>query len=241
MTEGLLASRLGLPGVPAIAETVQLERDLRLVELTGARYHADIVTVESSLAPLRRAKEAGLEVTASASAAHIALNELDVGDYRTFCKLRPPLRAESDRAAIEAAIAEGLIDTIVSSHRPQDEESKRLPFELAAPGGVGLETLLAVTLRMYHEGLVGLPRLFEMLSLTPSRLLGQDTGRLTAGAPADLVIFDPDLPWVVDRHELRSKSRNSPFDGATLQGRVERTVVSGETVFDRTGELEDSA
>ena len=231
-TEGVLASRMGLSGVPAVAETMQLERDLRIVELTNARYHMDQISTKAALEPLRRAKEAGLRVSAGVAAAHLALNELDIADYRTFYKVRPPLRGEDDRAAIEEAAAEGLIDVIVSSHRPQDEESKRLPFEMAEPGAVGLETLLPVALRLWHEGRASLPRLFEMLSLTPSTLLGLETGCLKRGAPADLVLFDPHKPWLVDRYALRSKSRNSPFDGATLQGVVLRTIVGGETVHE---------
>ena len=232
-TEGVFASRMGLSGVPAAAEAMQLERDLRIVELTRARYHMDQITTQAAIEPLQRAKDAGLQVTAGVSAAHLALNELDIADYRTFFKLRPPLRAESDRAAVERAAAEGLIDVIVSSHRPQDEESKRLPYELAEAGAIGLETMLPVALRLWHENYATLPRLFEMLSLTPSRLLGLETGRLARGAPADLVLFDPHKPWLVDRYALRSKSRNSPFDGATLQGVVLRTVVGGETVHER--------
>ena len=232
-TEGLFASRLGLAGIPALAEAIQLERDLRIVELTGARYHLDQLTTEAAIEPLRRARQAGLPVTAGVSATHLALNEFDIADYRTFCKIRPPLRAESDRAAVEQAVAGGLVDVIVSSHRPQDEESKRLPYELAEPGAVGLETLLPVALRLWHEGRVSLPRLFELLSLNPSRLLGLAGGRLTPGSPADLVLFDPDRPWIVDRHQLRSKSRNSPFDTATLQGVVLRSLVGGRVVFER--------
>ena len=235
-TEGLFASRAGLPGIPAAAECIQLERDLRLAGLAGTRFHAAQITTAEALEPLRRAREAGQPVTAGVAATHIALNELDIADYRTFCKLVPPLRAEPDRAAVETALAEGLIDVLVSGHQPQDEESKRQPYELALPGAVGLETLLSTALRLFQEGRIGLPRLFEMLSLTPSRLLGLDTGRLTAGAPADLVLFDPDAPWILDRQTLRSKCKNSPFDGAMLQGRVLRTIVAGETVHNAADE-----
>ncbi len=231
-TEGTFASRMGLAGVPAAAEVMQLERDLRIVELTRARYHMDQITTRAALERLIRAKDEGHRVTAGVSAAHLALNELDIADYRTFYKLRPPLRAEEDRAAVEAAAADGSVDVIVSSHRPQDEESKRLPYELAEPGAVGLETLLPVSLRLWHNGQASLPRLFEMLALNPSRLLGLETGRLSKGAPADLVLFDPNKPWILDRFRLRSKSRNSPFDGATLQGSVVRTAVGGKTVFE---------
>ncbi len=232
-TEGEFASRLGLPGVPAAAEAIQLQRDLELAALAGARYHADQVSTEAAVEVLRRARERGQEVTAGVSAAHLALNELDIADYRTFCKLRPPLRGESDRQAVEAAVAEGLLDVIVSSHRPQDEESKRQPYEQADPGAVGLETLLPVALRLVHGGMLAMPRLFEMLALAPARLLGLDCGRLQAGAPADMVLFDPGAPWTVDRARLRSKCRNTPFDGMSMQGQVLKTIVSGKEVYCR--------
>lgn len=230
-TEGEFASRLGLPGIPAAAEAIQLQRDLELAALAGARYHADQISTAAAVDVLRRARERGQTVTASVSAVHLALNELDIADYRTFCKLRPPLRGESDRQAVEAAIAEGLLDVMVSSHRPQDEESKRQPYEQADPGAVGLETLLSVALRLVHGGLVDMPKLFEMLSLAPARLLGLDCGRLQTGAPADLVLFDPDAPWTVDRTRLRSKCRNTPFDGMSMQGQVLSTIVAGKEVY----------
>ncbi len=235
-TESLFSSRLGIPAIPTLAETMQLERDLRLVELTGTQYHADQISTAQALEPLRRAKDAGLPVTAGVSAAHLALNELDIADYRTFCKIVPPLRSETDRAAVEDAIAEGLIDVIVSSHRPQDEESKRQPYELAEPGAVGLETLLPVSLRLFHEDRISLPKIFDMISLTPSKLLGLETGRLDANSPADLVLFNPNALWVLDRYDLHSKSKNSPFDEMTLHGRALRTIVGGETVYDRNSD-----
>jgi dihydroorotase len=235
-TESEFSGRLGLPGVPAMAERIGLERDLALVELTGARYHADALTTAGSLAVLARARDAGLAVSAGTTIHHLALNEIDIGEYRTFFKLDPPLRAEEDRAAVAQALADGLIDVIASGHRPRDEESKRLPFEIADTGAVGLETLLPAALTLYHAGLMSLPALWRALSLAPSRLLGLDTGRLAAGAPADLALFDPDAPFVLDRFALRSKSRNTPFDRRRMTGRTLRTIVRGKTVFDRATE-----
>jgi len=235
-TESEFAGRLGLPSAPAVAERIMLERDLALAELTGARYHADCVTTAAGVAALRRAKEAGATVSAGVSIHHLALNELDVGDFRTFFKLDPPLRAEADRAAVAEAVAEGLIDVIASAHRPQDEESKRQPFEAAATGAVGLETILPAALTLHHAGLVDLPTLFARLSLAPARLLGLDCGRLSRGAPADLVLFDPDAPYVLDRFALRSKSKNTPFDRRRMTGRALMTLVGGRVVFDRAAE-----
>jgi dihydroorotase len=233
-TEGEFAGRLGLPGVPAMAERIMLERDMALVELTRARYHADTLTTDAALTVLRRAKDAGLPVTAGTSVHHVALNEFDVGDYRTFFKLAPPLRREEDRQATAQALADGLIDVLASGHTPWDEESKRVPFEQAAVGAVGLETLLSAALTLVHDGVMPLPRLMACLSLNPARLLGLPGGRLSAGEPADLVLFDPDAPWLLDRFALNSKSKNTPFDRRRMTGRVLGTWVGGRRVFDRT-------
>lgn len=230
-TSGEFASRRGLPGIPAVAERLGLERDLALVESTGARYHADTISTRGSLPALHRAKEAGLRVSAGITHHHLSLNELDIADYRTFFKLSPPLRAEEDRAEMVEALRTGLIDVISSSHMPWDEEAKRLPFEAAATGAVGLETLLPACLTMVHEGHLTLPVLFERISLAPSRLLGLDGGRLAAGAPADLVLFDPEAPFLLDRYALRSKCKNTPFDRRRMQGRVRGTWVRGVRVF----------
>ncbi len=231
-TSGKFASLRGLPGVSPMAERMGLERDLALAEMTGVRYHADQITTARSLPALARARDQGLDVTAGVSIHHLTLNEFDVGDYRTFFKLTPPLRSEDDRLAMVQAVADGLIDVIGSFHTPADEESKRLPFEEAASGAVGLETLLPAALRLYHAGALDLPGLFRALALNPANRLGLPQGRLSVGAPADLVLFDPDAPFVLDRFKLHSKSKNTPFDGARLEGKVLGTWVSGNRVFE---------
>jgi dihydroorotase len=232
MNESEFASRLGLLGVPTAAETVMLERDLRLVSLTGGRYQAASVTCAESLEVLRRAKYAGLDVSAAASINHLTLNENDIGPYRTFLKVAPPLRAESDRKALVEGIASGVIDVIMSDHNPQDVETKRLPFAEAAPGAIGLETMLVAGLRLVHSGELQLMALLRALSTRPAQLLGLPGGTLRAGAPADLIVVDTDVPWVVDPNELKSKCKNTPYDEARMQGRVVRTIVAGRTVYE---------
>ncbi|WP_417600493.1 dihydroorotase [Pararhodobacter oceanensis] len=233
VTTGKFASLRGLPGVSPMAERMGFDRDMALVEMTGVRYHADQITCARSLPALERAKKNGLDVTAGVSIHHLTLNEFDVGDYRTFFKLTPPLRAEDDRIAVIQAVADGLIDVICSMHTPQDEESKRLPFEEAAAGAVGLETLLPASMRLYHSGYLTLPQLWRAMALNPARRLGLPCGRLSAGAPADLVLFDPDAPFVLDRFALRSKSKNTPFDGTRMEGKVLATYVAGQPVYER--------
>ena len=233
MNEGEFASRLGLPGIPREAETVMLERDIRLVRLTGGRYHAAMISCADSAEIVRAAKEKGLPVTCGISINHLSLNENDIGDYRTFLRLSPPLRHEDDRQAMIEALADGTIDVIVSDHNPQDVENKRLPFAEAADGAVGLETLLSAALRLVHEERISLPRLLRALSTRPAEILGLSAGRLTVGAPADLIVFDPDMPYVLDKRDLRSLSKNSPFDEARLQGQVTMTMVAGRVVFQR--------
>jgi len=231
-TSGKFAALRGLPAVSPMAERMGLDRDLALIEMTGARYHADQITTARALPRLERAKAAGLDVTAGVSIHHLTLNELDVADYRTFFKVKPPLRSEDDRQAVIEAVASGLIDVISSMHTPQDEESKRLPFEEAASGAVAMETLLPAALRLWHAGQITLPQLFRALALNPAERLGLPVGRLTKGAPADLVLFDPHKPYVLDRTTLRSKSKNTPFDGARMQGVVLGTWVAGARVFE---------
>lgn len=234
-TSGKFASLRGLPAVSAMAERMGFDRDMGLVEMTGVRYHADQITSARTLPALERAKRNGLQVTAGISIHHLTLNELDVGDYRTFFKFTPPLRCETDRNAMVRAVAEGLIDVICSMHTPQDEESKRLPFEEAASGAVGLETLLPAAIRLYHSEGLSLSQIWRALSYNPAQLLGLDGGRLSVGAPADLVLFDPNAPFVLDRFALRSKSKNTPFDGARMEGRVLATYVAGTCVYDHKG------
>lgn len=229
-TSGKFAALKGIPAVSPLAERMGLDRDISIVEMVSARYHADQITTIRALTRLRRAKEAGHDVTAGVSIHHLTLNELDVGDFRTFFKVKPPLRSENDRLAAVNAVASGLIDVISSMHTPQDEESKRLPFEEAASGAIGLETLLPASMRLYHANHMDLPTLWRALSLTPAKRLGLASGRLTAGAPADLVLFDPDAPFVMDRFKLQSKSKNTPFDEARMEGRVLGTWVAGKKI-----------
>ncbi len=233
VTSGKFASLRGLPGVSPMAERMGLDRDISLLEMTGARYHVDQITTARALPALERAKRNGLNITAGVGIHHLTLNELDVADYRTFFKLKPPLRSEDDRLAVVQAVADGLIDIISSMHTPQDEESKRLPFEEAASGAVALETLLPAALRLYHAELIDLPHLFRALSLNPAHLLRLEAGRLMIGAPADLILFDPDAPFQLDRTQLQSKSKNTPFDGARMQGKVLGTWVNGHRVWDK--------
>jgi len=231
-TSGELASRLGLAGVSAIAERIQLERDLALVEQTGVRFLADQISTEGALEVLARARAKGLEVAASVSINHLCFNEVDIGDYRTFYRLDPPLRTESDRLAMIEAVRDGLIDVITSAHTPAPAEDKRRPFAEAAPGAVGLETLLPAALTLHHEHGLELLELLRPLTIGPAALLGLDSGALEAGAPADLILFDPAAPVVIDADRLRSKSKNSPFDGRRLQGKVLMTVAGGRIVHD---------
>ncbi len=232
MNEGEFAARAGLHGIPKAAETIMLERDIRLVALSRARYHAASITCAESLAVLRRAKEAGFLVTAAASVNHLALNEIDIGAYRTFFKMSPPLRAEEDRVALVAALSEGLLDVVMSDHNPQDVETKRLPFAEAAPGAIGIETMLSAALRLVHGGEMKLGTLLKAMSTRPAELLGLQAGTLKPGAPADVIVADIDVPWVLDPDKLKSKCKNTPFDEARLQGQVMRTIVAGRTVFE---------
>ncbi len=231
-TSGKLASLKGLPAVSPMAERMGLDRDIALIEMTGARYHADQITTARALPSLERARNNGFDITAGTSIHHLTLNDLDVDDYRTFFKVKPPLRSEDDRQAVIAALRDGTIDLISSMHTPQDEESKRLPFEEAASGAVALETLLPAAMRLYHNDDLTMPELFRALALNPAKRLGLDCGRLTKGAPADLVLFDPDAPFILDRSTLHSKSKNTPFDGQRLQGKVIATFVNGRAVFE---------
>jgi len=231
MTEGEIATRLGLPGITPMAEVIMVERDLRLAEITQGPLHLAHISTEAAIDAVRRAKARGITVTCDTAPPYFALNETAVGEYRTFAKLSPPLRGEWDRRAVVEGLKDGTIDAIASDHAPQDQDSKRLPFTSAAPGIIGLETLLPLALELHHNGHISLVELFRRLSLRPAEILGLEAGRLESGAPADLVLFDLDRPWKIDEDNFRSKTKNSPFDGRPVQGRVLTTLVAGRVVF----------
>ncbi|MEM7567770.1 MAG: amidohydrolase family protein, partial [Pseudomonadota bacterium] len=233
MNEGEVSTRLGLPGIPREAETIMAARDVALARLTDGRLHLSGLTCADSLAVLRAARRQGLDVTGAASINHLALNENDIGAYRTFFKMMPPLRAEDDRQALVEGLADGTLDILVSAHDPQDADTKRHPFAEAADGAVGLETLLSVGLRLVEDGSVPLRALLAALTINPARRLGLPQGRLAKGAPADLILVDLGAPYVLDADALRSRSKNTPFDKARLQGRVMRSFVAGQEVFAR--------
>jgi dihydroorotase len=233
MNGGEIATRMGLSGIPEQAEVIMIERDMRLLEMTGGRYHAAHVSTAAGLEVIAKAKAKGLQVTCDTAPPYFALNELAVGDYRTFAKLSPPLRSEANRQAVVQALKDGTIDVIASDHAPQDADSKRQTFNYAEFGAVGLETLLPVTLELVHNGHLSLLQALKLVTSAPADVLGLKAGRLKVGAAADLVLFDPDRAWVVDPDHFRSKSKNTPFDDRPVQGQVMRTVIDGRTVFDR--------
>lgn len=231
MNEGLFASWLGLSGTPREAELIPLERDLRLAALTRSKYHAAQISCAMSAQAVKNSKDSGAKVTAGISINHLCLNENDIGEFRTFFRLSPPLRAEEDRLAMIDALREGTLDIIVSAHDPQDVDTKRLPFADAAAGAIGLETLLGAALRLYHNDSISLLRLVEVLSTAPARIFGLDAGSLKAGSIADIAVVDLDMPWVVKQEELRSRSKNTCFEGARLQGKAVMTIVGGRIVY----------
>ena len=231
MNSGEAASKLGLAGISPMAEVILLERDLRLVEMTGARYHAAQISCAQSVEVMRAAKARGLPVSCGVSINHLVLNENDIGAYRTFFKLSPPLRDENHRRALVAGVADGTIDVIVSSHDPQSDDTKRLPFAEAAFGAIGLETMLSAALSLYHNDNMPLERLVQAMSQVPAKLLGLEVGRLEPGAPADFTLVDLNLSWKIDAASLCSRSKNSPFERRTLEGRAVETVVAGGTVY----------
>ena len=233
MNAGEMATRMGLVGIPREAEVIMVERDLRLAELTGGRLHFAHLSTGIAIDAVRQAKARGINVTCDTAPPYFALNETAVGDYRTFAKLSPPLRHEEDRLAVIQGLLDGTIDAIASDHAPEDEDAKRLPFAQAAFGGIGLETLLSVSLELYHNGYLPLLQVLRLLTCKPSDLLGLSAGRLKRGAPADLTLFDPDSAWRVREQDLLSKSKNTPFDYRPLQGRVLMSVVDGRRVFSR--------
>ncbi len=229
-TDGEFAARLGLPAAPALAERIMLERDLALAELTGARLLVDQITTADACARLAAARDRGVRVAASASINALSFNELDIGDYRTFYRLDPPLRAEANRAALLEAVASGLVEIVTSAHTPQPAEEKRLPFAEASPGAVGLETLLPALISLHLDGQAPLLPLLKAVTSAPADLLGLPCGRLAKGAPADLILVDLEAPRLIDAERLLSKSKNSPFDGRRLQGAVRMTMVDGRVV-----------
>lgn len=232
MNEGETATRMGLTGIPREAELLIIERDLRLAEMTGGRLHIAHVSLSESLDLIRKAKDKGVSVTCDTAPPYFALNETAVGDYRTFSKLSPPLRTEADREAIIQGLKDGAIDAIASDHTPKSEDVKRLPFADAAYGGVGMETLLPITLELVHNGHLDLLEALGLITYYPADLLGLPAGRLKAGAAADFIVFDAERGWKVTEHELSSKAKNTPFDGRPVQGRVLKTVIDGRMVFD---------
>jgi dihydroorotase len=238
MNAGELATRLGLSGVPREAEAIALDRDIRLARMTGARYCAAPISTTLSLEVIAKAKAEGLNVSCGVTINHLTLNENDIGSYRTFLKLKPPLRKEEERLALVEAVASGLIDVLFSDHNPQDVETKRLPFGEADFGAVGLETLLSAGLRLVHAGLIPLPNLLRAMTTRPADILRLEQGRLKRGAPADLIRFDPDEPYVLDKANLKSRSKNTPFDEARLQGVVKTTMVAGQIVHGAAATVE---
>lgn len=231
MNEGEISTRLGLIGIPAIAEVMLVERDLRLVEATGTRYHVAHISTAAAIDAVRSAKSRGVTVSCETTPHHLALNELEVEGYRTFAKISPPLRTESDRRAVVEGLRDGTIDVIASDHTPQDQDSKRQPFAQAAFGVVGVETMLAVGLKLYHDGELSLLELLRKMTVAPARLLGIEAGRLVKGGPADLVLFDPDQPWKITEEGMVGLSKNTAFEGRLVQGRVLRTLVDGRTIY----------
>ena len=230
-TTGKFATLQGIPSVSTIAERLGIDRDIILAEESGVRYHADQITTESALTSVHAAKQRGIRLTAGTSIHHLILNEYDIANYRTFFKISPPLRSEIDREAIIQGLIDGTLDTISSFHSPQDEESKRLPFPVAASGAVGLQTLLPACLKLVHNGHLDLPKIFQFISLNPANILGINGGSLAENCSADIIIFDKDVPFVMDRFKLFSKSKNTPFDEMSMQGKVLNTIVNGKTVY----------
>ena len=230
-TGGEMATRLGLPSVPARAEAMAVARDLALIEETGAALHFRQLTTAGSFDLIRAAKARGLPVTCGITLAHLLLSDMAIGDYRTYARLSPPLRCEDDRQACLTALADGTIDVLCSGHDPRGPEAKRLPFADAEPGASAAETLVPLALGLVRDGVIDLPRLAQLTSANPARILGVDCGRLDAGAPADLVLIDIDKSWRIDGTKFRSMAGNTPFDGLPVQGKVVRTIKGGRVIY----------
>jgi dihydroorotase len=237
MNGGEIATRLGLKGIPRLAEVMMIERDLRLVEMTGARYHVAHVSTREAVAAIREAKLRGLPVSCDTAPHYFALTEVDVGDYRTFAKVSPPLRTDMDREAIIEGLADGTIDALASDHMPEDQDSKRLPFAQAAFGVIGIETMMPIALELYHKGRIGLADLLACMSCRPAKLLGLKAGTLEAGRAADFILLDPDRAWKIEAEKLYSKAKNSAFDRRPVLGRVEKTFIDGRLIFEREAEI----
>ena len=232
VNEGEVSTRLGLKGIPDIAEKIIIERDLSLLELYKNRYHISTVSSKASLPVIETYKNKGLEFTTGVSINNLSLNENDIGDFRTFLKLSPPLRTENDRLALIDAIKNGLIDVIVSDHKPEDEESKRLPFQQAATGASGIETLLSLTLELYHNQSCELKTLIKALTCNPAKILNINAGNLSIGSDADIAVVNLDKPWVVEKEKIKSKSKNTAIEKRRMQGKVEKTFINGNLVFE---------
>jgi dihydroorotase len=230
-TEGEIASRLGIPAVPAAAELILLERDLRLVELTGGRYHASLISTAAAVHAIAAAKTRGLPVTCDTAPPYFTLNESAIDGYSTDARLSPPLRSEADRQAIVEGLKNGTIDAITSDHAPVDQDEKRVPFIAATPGAIGLETLLPLVLGLYHRGEMSLLAALRAVTQAPAQILRLPVGRLAIDSAADLILFDLDKPWRIERAKLRSTATNTPFDGAPVQGKVLKTFVAGRLVY----------
>ena len=231
INEGEIATRLGLQSIPSIAEKIIIERDLTLLEEFPCRYHINQISSQKSVEVIKKNKKNGKKFTTGVSINHLSLNDNDIGDFKTFLKFAPPLRSENDRKSLITAINSDLIDVIVSAHKPEDEESKRLPFAQAASGSIGVETLLPLALELYHNKSVDLLKLIELLTINPAKILKIDKGTLKVGSDADICIFDPDKPWKVDANKLKSKSKNAAIENKSLQGKVLMTFLKGQLVF----------
>ena len=233
INDGEISTRLGLQGIPSLAEKIIVERDLSFLEEYFCRYHISQISSEKTISVIKRAKEEGKIFTAGVSINNLSLNENDIGDFRTFLKLSPPLRTENDRISLVTGVNDGTIDVIVSDHKPEDEESKRLTFSQAATGASGIETLLPLALELYHNKSIKLDKLISSITSNPAKILGIKKGSLDVGNDADLCVLDINKPWVVKQSELKSKSKNTPIENRKLQGQVLITFVKGEIAFER--------
>ena len=233
INDGEISTRLGLQGIPALAEKIIVERDLAILEEYFCRYHVSQISSKKTVSVIQRAKKEGKIFTAGVSINNLSLNENDIGDFKTFLKLSPPLRTENDRLSLVEAVNDGTIDVIVSDHKPEDEESKRLTFAQAATGAAGIETLLPLALELFHNKSIKIEKLISTMTSNPAKILGINKGSLDIGADADLCLLDINKPWVVKKIDLKSKSKNTPIEDRKLQGQVIKTFVKGQMVFNR--------